>query len=95
MLVEILRYIDNIGVFDRTNNDHPFLLHDGHGSRFELPFLRRFINDKEGNGTKWTACLGVPYGTGTGKLVTQVNRMAVLKWRSQVQMQTSSMQRVA
>ena len=62
LLVEMLRAIDNVGVFDRSDGIHPFLLLDGHGSRFELPFLR-YVNDKQGIGTKWNACVGVPYGT--------------------------------
>jgi len=32
---------------------------DGHGSRFELPFLD-YVNSAD---TKWTVCIGVPYGT--------------------------------
>ena len=32
---------------------------DGHGSRFELPFLK-YINDST---TEWCVCLGIPYGT--------------------------------
>jgi hypothetical protein len=54
--------IDTIGVFNRSDGIHPFLLLDGHGSRFELPFLR-YVNDKKGVGVKWNACVGVPYGT--------------------------------
>ena len=34
LLVEMLRAIDNAGVFDRSDGIHPFLLVDGHGSRF-------------------------------------------------------------
>jgi hypothetical protein len=45
--VEKLRAIDKIGVFDRSDGIHPFLILDRHGSRFELPFLR-YVNDKEG-----------------------------------------------
>jgi hypothetical protein len=36
----------------------PFILLDGHGSRFELPFVEYIHGDKE-----WTVCIGVPYGT--------------------------------
>jgi hypothetical protein len=32
---------------------------DGHGSQFELPVLN-YIHNEE---TKWTVCIGVPYGT--------------------------------
>jgi hypothetical protein len=37
----------------------PFLLLDGHGSHFQLPFLD-YIAAEE---TKWMVCIGVPYGT--------------------------------
>jgi hypothetical protein len=37
----------------------PFLLLDGHGSRFQLPFMR-YIEDNE---HKWKVCIGVPNGT--------------------------------
>ena len=37
----------------------PFLLLDGHGSRFEIPFLR-YVTDKQ---HPWVVCQGVPYGT--------------------------------
>jgi hypothetical protein len=43
--------------FNRTEAT-PFLLLDGHGSRFQLPFLD-YITAEE---TKWTVCIGVPYG---------------------------------
>ena len=38
------------------------MLLDGHGSRFELPFLQ-YINDCGNEGHCWNACIGVPYGT--------------------------------
>ncbi len=36
-----------------------FVLLDGHGSCFGIDFLR-YMSD---NDTKWTVCVGVPYGT--------------------------------
>ncbi|KAI2506247.1 hypothetical protein MHU86_8182 [Fragilaria crotonensis] len=59
LLVAMLTSIDKLGVFDRSDGVAPFLLLDGHGSRFDLKFLR-YINT---NTTKWNACIGVPYGT--------------------------------
>ena len=59
LLVEMLRVIDRFKVFDRSDGIAPFLLLDGHGSRFELPFLK-YINAAD---TKWNACIGLPYGT--------------------------------
>ena len=51
--------MDDCWVFDRTDGVSPFLLLDGHGSRFELPFLEYINNDEY----KWRVCIGVPYGT--------------------------------
>ena len=59
LLVEMLRAMDSLNVFDRTDGISPFLLLDGHGSRFELPFLQ-YINNPL---THWNVCVGVPYGT--------------------------------
>jgi hypothetical protein len=55
----MLRVIDGFNVFDRSDGIAPFLLLDGHSSRFELPFLK-YINSPQ---TKWNACIGLPYGT--------------------------------
>jgi hypothetical protein len=55
----MLATIDGLGVFDRSDGVSPFLLLDGHGSRFDLTFLE-YINDPM---TKWNVCFGVPYGT--------------------------------
>ncbi len=52
--------IDKAGVFDRSpGNPVPFLLLDGHHSRFKVPFLD-YIFDEE---HKWLVCIGVPYAT--------------------------------
>ena len=37
---------------------YPFLLLDGHQSRFDIKFLC-YVNDPK---TKWSVCIGVPYG---------------------------------
>ena len=60
--MKMLRAIDKIGVFDRSDDLCPSCILDGHGSRFELPFWR-FVNDKNSTGTKWNACVGALYGT--------------------------------
>lgn len=66
ILAECLAHIDSSGVFDdirAKSTDHgpcaPFLLLDGHHSRFELPFLT-YIHEKE---HLWRCCIGVPYNT--------------------------------
>ena len=43
----------------RSNGLVPFVLLDGHNSRFDLEFLQ-YINDVQ---HKWNVCIGVPYGT--------------------------------
>jgi len=59
ILTDMLRYLDNLKIFDRSTGLNPFLLLDGHGSRFELEFLE-YINNGE---TKWHVNIGLPYGT--------------------------------
>ena len=63
MLVDILSALDTLHIFDsnRDNIIKPFLLVDGHRSRFELPFLW-YICDKE---HKRAVVIGAPYGTTT------------------------------
>ena len=58
ILVNILKTLDHLGVFDRSKRAHPFLLLDGHGSQLEMPFLA-YIN---GAAYSWVVCIGVPYG---------------------------------
>jgi hypothetical protein len=72
LLVKLLWYIDNIGVFDQSDGVNPFLLLDGHGSRFELQRGEWHIMES------MCGC-AVRLKQVTGKLVSQVNRMAVLK----------------
>ena len=55
----MLKYMDDLELFPRTDTLVPFLLMDGHGSRFELEFLQ-CINNKD---HEWNVCIGVPYGT--------------------------------
>jgi hypothetical protein len=59
LLVQMLKTMDELKVFDRSDGIPPFLLLDGHGSRFDLEFLE-YVN---GADTKWRCCIGVPYGT--------------------------------
>ena len=59
ILVDALSTLDHYQVFNRTIDRKPFLLLDGHGSRFELPFLQ-YVTDTD---HPWMVCQGVPYGT--------------------------------
>jgi hypothetical protein len=53
--------MDSLDLFPRgaEGGPLPFLLLDGHGSRFQLPFLRCTGNKDH----KWNVCVGVPNGT--------------------------------
>jgi len=60
LLASFLKHMDDLKLFPRDDPSvKPFLLLDGHGSRFELPFLS-YVNDES---HPWVVCIGVPYGT--------------------------------
>ena len=59
ILAEALQHIDSYNVFQREDGRMPFLLLDGHQSRFELPFLEYITNTRH----EWQVCIAVPYGT--------------------------------
>ena len=61
ILTEIFKTLDDLELFkkDREEGKVPFMLLDGHQSRFDLEFLR-YINSYP---HKWNVCIGVPYGT--------------------------------
>ena len=59
LLVKMLSAIDELGVLERSDGVPPFLILDGHRSRFDLHFVR-YINNPQ---IKWNVCIGVPYGT--------------------------------
>ena len=61
ILREIFETLDNLELFkeDREEGKIPFMLLDGHQSRFDLEFLR-YINKYP---HRWNVCIGVPYGT--------------------------------
>ncbi len=59
LLAAMLQFMDDLNLFDRQDGINPFLLLDGHGSRFELPFLE-YVTCKD---HVWKVCIGVPYGT--------------------------------
>ena len=53
ILAEVLKHIDSFDAFDRTDDKYPFLLLDGHQSRFEIPFHDYICNDQH----KWQVCI--------------------------------------
>jgi len=55
-LTQVLKHLDTHLCWDLTEST-PFLLLDGHGSRFEVPCLDYVRNEE----TKWKVCIGVPY----------------------------------
>jgi hypothetical protein len=59
ILTDTLCTMDNLGLFKRRDDLCPFVLLDGHQSRFDEGFLR-YINDQA---HRWTVAIGVPYGT--------------------------------
>ena len=59
ILRDALATMDHHDLFERSSNRMPFLLLDGHHSRFELPFLEYVTNADH----PWMICIGVPYGT--------------------------------
>ena len=59
ILTDILATLDYHQVFDRSERKKPFLLLDGHGSRFAHNFLKYIMHPDH----SWSVCIGVPYGT--------------------------------
>ena len=59
ILRDALATMDHYQLFERTATRRPFLLLDGHHSRFEIPFLEYVTNADH----PWMICIGVPYGT--------------------------------
>jgi hypothetical protein len=59
-IADMLRTMDDLKLFPRTEfGPKPFLLLDGHGSHFELPFLEYIWHQEH----LWYAAHGVPNGT--------------------------------
>ena len=59
ILRDALHTLDHHKIFDQSNGKKPFLLLDGHGSRFKLSFLRHVANPDH----QWMVCIGVMYRT--------------------------------
>ena len=59
-LKEMLECMDSLNLLPCVQGEQfPFLLLDGHGSRFQMPFKRYIGNAQH----KWKVCIGVPNGT--------------------------------
>ena len=78
--------LDQLEVYkeDQKKGKTPFVLVDGHSSRFNLEFLN-YINDDE---HPWTVCIGVPYGTshwqvGDSSQQNGAFKMALTKWKGE------------
>jgi hypothetical protein len=60
LLKDMLERMDSLDLFPLMEGGSlPFLLLDGHGSCFQLPFMW-YVGDKE---HQWKVCIGVPNGT--------------------------------
>ena len=61
ILTDIFTTIDKLGVFEeeRKKGIVPFILVDGHHSRFSDSFMSYITNPEH----PWRCCIGVPYGT--------------------------------
>jgi hypothetical protein len=46
ILADILTYLDSFDLFDRTKA-RPAIILDGHGSRLQLPFLERVVDENK------------------------------------------------
>ena len=58
ILTNCLRHMDELNLFQRNESLKPFVLLDGHSSRFDLEFVK-YIRDDE---HRWSVCIGLPYG---------------------------------
>jgi hypothetical protein len=84
ILLHVMKHLDTHLAWNREEAT-PFVLLDGHGSHFGLEFLC-YINK---NDTKWTVCLGVPYGThlwqvGDSAEQNGAFKMALVKAKQQI-----------
>ena len=57
--------MDSLELFDRSDGINPFLILDGHGSRFDCSFFE-YINSPL---TPWSVCIGVLHGTSCWQVV--------------------------
>jgi hypothetical protein len=56
ILTNCLQRMDELNLFPRSPNKIPFILFDGHDSRFNLEFLKYICDDNH----PWSICIGLP-----------------------------------
>lgn len=71
ILANILQPLDKYGVCDRKNSVKPFLLLDGHGSHFKLPFLDYICDPKH----EWVVLLACHTALPCGRVGTHQKKM--------------------
>jgi hypothetical protein len=61
ILTKIFKTLDALKIFetDRKNGFRPYVILDGHQSRFDIEFLNYMNDDRH----RWSVVIGVPYGT--------------------------------
>jgi hypothetical protein len=75
ILTKIFTTIDELR--SRKKGLRPFVLLDGHGSRFNVKFLEYITDDSH----KWSVCIGVPYGTSLWQVGNSTEQNGVFKVR--------------
>jgi hypothetical protein len=75
ILTDIFRTLDKLAIFTHKNGIRPFVLLDGHSTRFGLEFLE-YINKTE---HRWSVCIGVPYGTSLWQVGDSVHQNGQFK----------------
>jgi hypothetical protein len=79
ILTKIFRTLDELNIFQESRNKgiRPFVLVDGHGSRFDVEFLQYINNENH----RWSVCIGVPYGTSLWQVGDSTQQNGVFKVR--------------
>ena len=93
ILTDILRTMDDLGVFEKEREEgiRPFLLLDGHQSRFSVPFLEYITNP----GHPWKVCIGVPYGTALWQIGDSIHQNGRYKMRTAMRKKIILRKRIA
>jgi hypothetical protein len=78
----MLKYMDELGLLDRSDGIDPMIILDGHISRMIGPFLE-YVNNPQ---HQWSAMLGIPYGTHLWQVRDSAEqngafKIAMTKWK--------------